>query len=201
VRLRNGLKVAHQRNVPVIRQLYVAGTNHLPHDGTRHICRDAGLATHVLYKLVRPVRRVGQLKGLPYPAFRRLVLSVSPYPTPLYRYFHPYYTLGALYSATFLLRVCFCQHSRLGRFAYSQCMYPIHQLIHQPNLKPTANDQQPHTRDECIRFIYADAFHQSQAPTNPHEQVLPALAARRSGVRSPSAPPTLPQQCRPCMPS
>src|SRR5215210_4783694 len=66
----------------------------------------------------------------------------------------------------------------------------LHQQVHQPSQKPTANNQQqPHTRDESIRFIYADALHQSHAPTNPHEQVLSALAARRSGVRSPSAPP------------
>ena len=65
----------------------------------------------------------------------------------------------------------------------------LHQPVHQPSLKPTANDQQqPHTRDECIRFIHAEALHQLHAPTNLHEQVLPALAARRSGVRSPSAP-------------
>ena len=65
----------------------------------------------------------------------------------------------------------------------------LHQQVHQPSLKPTANNQQqPHTRFESIRFIYADALHQSHASTNPHEQVLPALAARRSGVRSPSAP-------------
>jgi hypothetical protein len=181
--------------MPVVRQLYVTSTNHLLHDGTCHICGDTWLPTQVLHKLVGPVRRVGQLKGLPYPAFRQLVFSLAQHPTPFYRYFHTYYTLGALYSATFSVLVCFCQHSRLGRIAYSLCTYPIHQLVHQPSLKPTANDQQqPHTRDEWIRFIYADAFHQSHAPTNAHEQVLPALAARRSGVRSPSAPPTLRQQ-------
>ena len=82
MRLKNGLEVAHQRNVPVVRQLYVAGTNHLPHDGTSHICREVGLTTYVLHKLVRPVRRVGKLKGLPYPAFRQLVLSLAA-PDPL----------------------------------------------------------------------------------------------------------------------
>src|SRR5688500_13376085 len=81
--LRNSIKVAHQRNVPVVRQLYVASTNHLPHDGTCHVCWDAGLATQLLHKRVRPVRRVGPLEGLPYPAFRQLVLSLAA-PNPLF---------------------------------------------------------------------------------------------------------------------
>ena len=65
----------------------------------------------------------------------------------------------------------------------------LHQPLHQRSLKPTANEQQqPHAMDERIGFIYADVIQQSHDPTNLHELALPALAARRSGVRSPSAP-------------
>ena len=105
--LRRDLKVAHQRHVPVVRQLYVASTNHLPHDGTCHICGDTWLATQVLHKLVGPVRRVGPLKGLPYPAFRQLVLSLAA-PDPLLPIF-----LFLLYSRSAIFCYLFAAGVRL----------------------------------------------------------------------------------------